>query len=70
MQLRCRNCNRPFALKREEIHAALEIVHAEDLKHYNVHCPHCGKSNKISVKELKRGAPGWTPAPVEADTTN
>ena len=67
MQLRCRNCNRPYAMKREEVHAALDIVHAEDLKYYNSHCPHCGKSNKVTVKELHRGAPGW--APTQAETS-
>jgi drug/metabolite transporter (DMT)-like permease len=61
MQIRCRNCNRPYALKREEVIAALDTMHTENLKHYDVHCPHCGKNNQVSQKELKRSAPGWSP---------
>ena len=64
MQIRCRNCNRPFALKRDEVIAALETMHTENLKHYDAHCPHCGKNNQISQKELKRSAPGWSPTPA------
>jgi len=70
MQLRCRNCNRPYAMKREEVHAALDIVHTEALKYYNSHCPHCGKTNKVTVKELHRGAPGWSPAQTETSESS
>ena len=59
MQIRCRHCNRPYALKREEVVVALDEMVTEDLKHYNAFCPHCGKTNPLSIKELKRGAPGW-----------
>jgi Zn finger protein HypA/HybF involved in hydrogenase expression len=65
MQIRCRNCTRPYALKRDEVHAALEKMHAENLKHYDSRCPHCGKNNQVSLKELKRFAPNWSPAEVE-----
>ncbi len=61
MQVRCRHCNRPYALKRDEAHAALDQIQAEDLKHYNSHCPHCGKLNRLSKRELRRGAPTWKP---------
>lgn len=64
MQIRCRNCNRPYALKREEVLAALDTMHAEDLKYYLSHCPHCGKNNQVSQKELHRAAPTWEPTKV------
>ena len=62
MQVRCRHCNRPYAIKNEEIHAAMDQIHAEGLKHYNSYCTHCGKTNRKSGKELKRFAPTWKPS--------
>ncbi|MCB9136364.1 MAG: hypothetical protein H6636_13120 [Anaerolineales bacterium] len=64
MQIRCRNCNRPYALKKEEVLAALDRLHAEDLKYFQSHCPHCGKNNQIPQKDLHRAAPTWTPTEV------
>ncbi len=59
MQIRCRHCNRPYALKREEVATALNNMFAEDLQHYNSHCPHCSKNNRVSRKQLRRSAPWW-----------
>ncbi len=59
MQIRCFHCHRPFALNKEAIHAALEIVTAENLNHYNATCPHCRRVNRISRDELLRAAPDW-----------
>jgi len=68
MQTRCRHCNRPYALKQEEVFAALESIEAEDLKHYNAYCPHCGKANRLSKKELQRAAPTWGKTQEEPHT--
>jgi hypothetical protein len=43
------------------VHAALEEVTAQDLHHYNAHCPHCRRVNRVSKKQLQRAAPNWTP---------
>jgi hypothetical protein len=61
MNVRCYNCQFPFALNREEVYAALEQMHTEDLKHYNATCPRCGKVNKVSENQLKASAPEWEP---------
>ncbi len=61
MQIRCQNCHKPFALNREAVHAALDEVHAQDLSHYNVQCPHCRRMNRLSRQELQRAAPDWSP---------
>ena len=61
MQIRCTHCNRPYALKREEVYAALDTLHTQSLKHFNSHCPHCGKTNRLSRKQMRRSAPGWRP---------
>jgi transposase-like protein len=59
MQIRCQNCHRPFGLDKDVVHAALDQLSNENLVHYNVHCPHCGKSNQVSRIELQRAAPDW-----------
>ena len=59
MQIRCQHCHRPFGLDKPIVHAALDQLYSEHQKHYDAHCPHCGKSNKISRSQLKRAAPDW-----------
>ena len=68
MQVRCTHCHKPFALNKDAVHAALDAITAESLGHYNVHCPHCGRTNRVSRRELQRSAPDWRPTPpaVEA----
>jgi phage FluMu protein Com len=62
MQIRCSNCHKPFAIGKDEIHIALSMITAEGLAHYNAHCPHCRRANRISPEELQRAAPDWQPA--------
>lgn len=57
MQLRCQQCHRPFSISRESLSVILETMDAEDLTYYNANCPHCGKANRVSRKELERWAP-------------
>lgn len=59
MQIRCQFCHRPFALGKDAVHAALELVTAEQLNHYDANCPHCGKVNHVSRNQLQRAAPDW-----------
>lgn len=59
MQIRCQHCHRPFGLGKETIHTALDLLMAENLGHYNVNCPHCGKTTRVSRIELQRAAPEW-----------
>ena len=61
MQIRCQNCHKPFALSKEAVYTALEQMTSENLKHYDLHCPHCRRVNHIAKKQLERAAPGWTP---------
>jgi phage FluMu protein Com len=49
----------PIALGRDAIFAALDIVTDEDLTHYDVRCPKCRKTNRVSQKQLLKGAPTW-----------
>jgi redox-regulated HSP33 family molecular chaperone len=61
MQIRCQYCHRPYAITKEAVHAALEVITAEKLNHYDANCPHCGKVNHVSRSELLRAAPNWHP---------
>jgi phage FluMu protein Com len=67
MQVRCQHCHRPFAIGKDEIHAALDLINEEDLAHYNAQCPHCRKMNHISREELMRTAPDWKPEGTQAE---
>jgi endogenous inhibitor of DNA gyrase (YacG/DUF329 family) len=69
MQVRCTHCGRPYAVSKEEVHALLDQIVAEDLKHQNSFCPHCGKRNRHSRKQLETAEPGWSPPPKETDET-
>ena len=62
INLRCFKCATPFVIKSEEVAAALDQIQAENLKHYNAHCPKCGRANKVSKKQLRMAAPNWQPA--------
>jgi len=66
MQIRCQQCQRPFALSKEQVYAALDEMAPEKLTHYNVNCPHCRKVSRISRKELLRYAPDWSKKESEA----
>ena len=69
MQAKCVHCSMPFTISRDEVLAMLDEAHTEGYKHANVDCPSCGKLNKMSTKQLKRGAPGWSPAKAKAAKT-
>jgi hypothetical protein len=50
----------PISIGREMVHQALEIVHEDDLVHYDFRCPKCKKTNRVSKEQLLHAAPGWT----------
>lgn len=62
MQLRCQQCHRPFALGKEAVLYALDMMHKQEMHHYNAQCPHCRRVNRLSQDELLRAAPDWTPS--------
>ncbi len=71
MQIRCYNCHKPFALGKETIYIALQEMSESSMSHYNAYCPHCGRANRVSPKELQRSAPDWKPeeqTPEQGDT--
>ena len=59
MQVRCQQCHKPFALSKETVHAALDMMTGQELHHYNAKCPHCRKITQVSKTELLRAAPDY-----------
>ena len=59
MNLRCMYCQTMFALSREEMVAALQTMDAEDLTHYDAHCPKCRRANRVERKKLELANPNW-----------
>jgi len=62
MNLTCFYCQTPFTLSMEQKVAALRKMHAENLHHYDAHCPRCGRANAISRERLEMFTPGWEEA--------
>ncbi len=69
MQIRCYHCHKPFALSKETVHSALEMIAADNLNHYNAYCPHCRRANRVSPDELHRAAPAWKPESEEQESS-
>jgi len=67
MQIRCYNCHKPYALGKDEVHLALQEMMDSEMSHYNAYCPHCGRVNRVSRKDLQRAAPDWSPEKVVTD---
>lgn len=59
MQVRCTKCHMPITLSKDAIYAALDLCIDEDLSHYDIRCPHCRKTNRVSVEQLEHAAPGY-----------
>src|SRR5512138_975883 len=62
MNLTCFYCQTPFTLSMDQKIAALRKMHAENLHHYDAHCPRCGRANAISRERLEMFTPGWEEA--------
>jgi len=62
MNLTCSYCQTPFTLGMAEKVAALKKMQAEDLHHYDAHCPRCGRANAVSRERLEMFTPGWEDA--------
>lgn len=57
MQTRCYRCGWSFTIKKDEITFALEALEESDGAHYDVRCPRCRHTNRISIEQLRKAAP-------------
>jgi uncharacterized C2H2 Zn-finger protein len=49
----------PISIGKAMVEQALNIIHEDDLEHYNFRCPKCKKTNRVSKEQLLHAAPGW-----------
>lgn len=56
LKMTCYNCHWSWSLTPEAAQAAYDTLEP-GAKHYTTPCPHCGRTNKVSVKQLKQALP-------------
>ena len=59
MNLRCMYCQTMFGIGRENMLIALQTMEAEDLSHFDFHCPKCRRANRVERKKLELANPNW-----------
>src|SRR5262245_34356313 len=67
MNLRCAFCQTPFSIGRNEKIAALQHMYAENLSHYDAHCPRCRRSTPVLRQKLEMTMPNWREALKELE---
>jgi phage FluMu protein Com len=67
MQLRCYRCGWSFAIRKEEAAFALEAIEQAGGNHYDVRCPRCRHSNRVSLEQLQRIVPRREPEVQEPE---
>ncbi len=48
------------------VNQALNIMHEDDLVHFDFRCPKCKKANRASKEQLHHASPAWVYEPMEA----
>jgi hypothetical protein len=67
MNLRCAFCQTPFSIGRNETLAALQHMYAENLTHYDAHCPRCRRATPVLRQKLEMTLPNWREALKELE---
>ena len=67
MNLRCAFCQTPFSIGRNEKLAALQHMYAENLTHYDAHCPRCRRATPVLRQKLEMTLPNWREALKELE---
>ena len=62
MNLRCAFCQTPFTIGRIEKLDALQHLYAENLNHYDAHCPRCRRATPVPRQKLEMTFPNWQEA--------
>ena len=69
MNIRCSFCQMPFVIGRNEMLAAIQMMGAENLHHYDAHCPRCRRANPISRERIEWAFPNWRQALQELEAS-
>ena len=67
MNLRCSFCQTPFTIGRLEKLDALQYLDANNLSHYDAHCPRCRKATRVLRQKLEMTMPNWRDALKELE---
>ena len=59
MNIRCAFCQTPYTLSRVAMLDALQEVDAQNLTHYDAHCPRCRRATRIPRQRLEMAMPNW-----------
>jgi len=62
MNLRCAFCQTPYTLGRIDKLIALQHMDAENLTHYDAHCPRCRKATPVERQKMEATFPNWRDA--------
>jgi len=67
MNLRCSFCQTPFTIGRIEKLDALQHLDANNLTHYDAHCPRCRRATPVLRQRLEMSMPNWREALKELE---
>ncbi|NJC98704.1 MAG: hypothetical protein C3F07_09110 [Anaerolineales bacterium] len=67
MNLRCSFCQTPFTIGRVEKLDALQHMYANNLTHYDAHCPRCRRATPVLRQKLEMTMPNWREALKELE---
>ena len=67
MNLRCSFCQTPYTIGRVETLDALQHLDANNLTHYDAHCPRCRRSTPVLRQKLEMSMPNWREALKELE---
>ncbi len=67
MNLRCSFCQTPYTIGRIEKLDALQHLDANNLTHYDAHCPRCRRSTPVLRQKLEMTFPNWRDALKELE---
>jgi len=67
MNLRCAFCQTPYTIGRVEKLDALQHLYANNLSHYDAHCPRCRKATPVLRQKLEMTMPNWRDALKELE---
>jgi hypothetical protein len=67
MNLRCSFCQTPYTIGRIEKLDALQHMDANNLTHYDAHCPRCRRATPVLRQKLEMTMPNWREALKELE---
>lgn len=67
MNIKCSFCQTPYAIGRIEKLDALQHMYANNLNHYDAHCPRCRRATPVQRQRLEMTMPNWREALKELE---